>query len=230
MRFLMRTGFSNFARSLHEVVQSHFDMDFDEADARDLATNRFLVQYEQRKISTADFLNLLEEMMANKERHCLFLRDTWIYEFWELKRPCSESLEALKLHNFESYQDWFFPTLSTIDREEAKHIKASMTAGRNIIEAYRHYLLLFDLELNDSYSIRKGSSSMDKFKHPLNKNRYLERLVVSLSVLGLRPLAMKFLAFLKSIKSLTSSWPLLADLENESKTRKVYGCEPEWLR
>jgi hypothetical protein len=71
--------------------------------------------------------------MKNKERHYQFLKDIWMYEFRELKRPCTESLESFKMHNFENYQDWFFPTLDTIDKDEVKHIKASMTAGRNVV-------------------------------------------------------------------------------------------------
>jgi len=133
------------------------------------------------------------------------------------------------MHNFDSYQDWFFPTLTIVGKEEAIHIKASLTAGKNIIEAYRHYLSLFDLELSDSYSIRKTRMSLEKFKHPLNKTKHLERIIISLSVLGFRPIAIKFLTFLRSVKSLTNSWQSFPDLENEARCKKVYDCEPEFL-
>jgi hypothetical protein len=89
-----------------------------------------------------------------------------------------------------------------------------MTTGRNIINAYKQYLKLFDLEVSDSYSVIKQSTSLDKFKHPLNKNQKIERIIVSLSVLGMRPLALKFLTFLKSIQAVVNSMPNLPDLEN----------------
>jgi hypothetical protein len=58
----------------------------------------------------------------------------------------------------------------------------------------------------------KRHTSLDKFKHPLNKNKHLERIIISLSVLGMRPLVLKFLIFLKSIKGVVNNMLSLADL------------------
>lgn len=75
---MMKTGFHLMANNLIQIMKDFFDIEVNKA-AEDQPENEFIVQYRLKTISSEQFMELLEELMKNKDRRLNFLRDVWIY-------------------------------------------------------------------------------------------------------------------------------------------------------